>query len=432
MKHVQRLISAMLCILIVCSFSVVVIGPLHTHAEGGTSEQTQTPSYMEMFFRNLEDFGYNKHGSCGYIALGMVLLYYDSFWDNNLIDDDYVLDGEIEVTEAGDLAYFLAPGTAWDALAYEDYYEYCQAIYNHNPPSFHGYLLSLGEEYHNVEADIEEGEYYFGLYPGDQADLLREYLQIRDNEVESFSATDWEITSVVNRGLMSYWDDSEVREAVIGYIQQGYPVLICADYENTINPIRGLSGMNFFEDEEATGRARHALVAYDYEYDSETGRNIIYAHTGWPGYSENGDDYAHMDVDALGTGQNAKIYAYSVLKPVSDAVEHIHNNNHKVTVVDGDGHPIEDQEPTYVCSCQLSTHQHEQWSEILLPIPSDPNRQLYHYYFCYCEAKINEGHIYESIGLNKRRCVKCSYTVTISSFIPVIKKIEPEEEEETE
>ena len=41
------------------------------------------------YFYNLRDnFGWNELGSCGYISLGMLLTYYDSYYNDNFIYDD--------------------------------------------------------------------------------------------------------------------------------------------------------------------------------------------------------------------------------------------------------------------------------------------------------------------------------------------------------
>ena len=41
-------------------------------------------SYMEAYFRGLKrNFGYNKIGTCGYVAIGMLLSYYDSYLNDN-------------------------------------------------------------------------------------------------------------------------------------------------------------------------------------------------------------------------------------------------------------------------------------------------------------------------------------------------------------
>lgn len=47
-------------------------------------------NYMKTYFDNLTcNFGNNQHGSCGYIAIGMVLSYYDTIWNDNIIPENF-------------------------------------------------------------------------------------------------------------------------------------------------------------------------------------------------------------------------------------------------------------------------------------------------------------------------------------------------------
>ena len=69
------------------------------------TEETQNPSttvadryinvlnydtFAESYFEHLkENFGINHHGSCGYVALGMLLSYYDTYWNDSIIPEQY-------------------------------------------------------------------------------------------------------------------------------------------------------------------------------------------------------------------------------------------------------------------------------------------------------------------------------------------------------
>ena len=54
---------------------------------------TNTPLYLTNYFStyyfdNLEgNYGLNYKGSCGYIAIAMLLSYYDTYWNDYFIDD---------------------------------------------------------------------------------------------------------------------------------------------------------------------------------------------------------------------------------------------------------------------------------------------------------------------------------------------------------
>lgn len=46
--------------------------------------------YASQYFKNLNsNFGNNVYGTCTYVAIGMLLSFYDTYWDDNFIDDNY-------------------------------------------------------------------------------------------------------------------------------------------------------------------------------------------------------------------------------------------------------------------------------------------------------------------------------------------------------
>ena len=46
-------------------------------------------NYSSYYFKNLyTNFGNNKYGTCSYVSLGMLLSFYDSYWDDVEVNDN--------------------------------------------------------------------------------------------------------------------------------------------------------------------------------------------------------------------------------------------------------------------------------------------------------------------------------------------------------
>lgn len=49
-----------------------------------------TDQYATYYFDGLnQNLGYNQYGTCAHVALGMLLSYYDTFWDDDIIEEQY-------------------------------------------------------------------------------------------------------------------------------------------------------------------------------------------------------------------------------------------------------------------------------------------------------------------------------------------------------
>ena len=66
--------------------------------------------YAPYYFTNLKDrFGYNVKGSCTYVAVDMLLSYYDSLWNDNFLPEKY--DGDNIYVNKTILNAFESPGS---------------------------------------------------------------------------------------------------------------------------------------------------------------------------------------------------------------------------------------------------------------------------------------------------------------------------------
>ena len=80
MKNVKyKLISVALIIAILSGMLVI-----------NASADEEYDTLLQYYFEELEgDVPANIHGSCGYVALCMMLSFYDFYWDDRFIDIEY-------------------------------------------------------------------------------------------------------------------------------------------------------------------------------------------------------------------------------------------------------------------------------------------------------------------------------------------------------
>lgn len=176
--------------------------------------------YASFYFKNLNaNFGNNAHGTCNYVTIGMILSFYDTYWNDNFIPDVYDMKTNFEST-IQNLADFEfqpfgieSPGIVFESnnlvsnLSMGQYYD---VINQYSNQYFHLKLLQLSQS-------------YFGKIKFDQS-------------TESLGMTYSEMT--------------------ISKIENGIPVILHANKQ---------------------GNHAHSFVAYDYNKETDE----IYVHTGW-------------------------------------------------------------------------------------------------------------------------------------------------------
>ncbi len=193
-------------------------------------------NYMEAYYDNLiYNYGYNSNDSCGYIALSMLLSYYDNYISDDIIDEKY--DVSTNNTTNDFIKYRISPGTLCETghehKNYHTYYDYILATKNYN---FHTYLISLGIEA-GVNKKSDDG------YPtsmNDRIKVLKKYLDSKN--------IDYSIDS------KQFKTSKKIKEYVIENIKKGYPVLV--GVKNNYNA--------------------HAVIAYEYDETNDK----IYCHMG--------------------------------------------------------------------------------------------------------------------------------------------------------
>lgn len=133
----------------------------------------QDEYFASYYFKALKNnFGYNTHGSCGYVAAAMMLSYYDTYLDDNIIPEQYDKEGFINSNFDVSNINNESPGInrepekiydangnkiRLDSLSVEDYWNFIVANWTNH---FQLNLIKLAEEefnmYHEVLTILEE------------------------------------------------------------------------------------------------------------------------------------------------------------------------------------------------------------------------------------------------------------------------------------
>ena len=246
--------------------------------------------YLSTYFERLNhNMPINQMGSCGYVALGMILSYYDSFWNDETIyyegfDYEIGVDNFNEFLNGDysspgvhfkyiDITTILNPSignmeTNENQIYVKNYTYYHNSVYS-SADNFHSYLLS----------SYGEPSGFINLYSESAFSLSEEELYSLCDDYINYEY----LTNVYN---LVYFDNEsysqqELRNKIITYINFGYPVLVGAKFDYYKS---GNSSQSEIE--------KHAFVAYQYDISTDT----IYGHNGYYGYGN-----THVDIENMTT-----------------------------------------------------------------------------------------------------------------------------------
>ena len=271
---------------------------------GNQNEETifLTNNYASYYYKNLtENFGNNSKGSCGYVATGMLLSYWDTFWDDNMIPENYDM-----ITMLGNNSINLdleSPGIYREAsslvtnLTNEQYY---QIVEQYSSAYFHLKLIQMGKE--------QFGQYVFDTPSSPTGMTYNEYIQLLEYYLYTYrNYTEDQVE------IRAYRDSEQnVREQTINLIKQGIPVKLGVG-----NAYGG-----------------HAVIAYDYDEENDE----IYVHAGWSG------NFTHVTLSEIGYNQ----YWNAIAIVFNNSFNHNCSNNFKYS--------NEYEIVQTHCSCDLSIH----------------------------------------------------------------------------
>ena len=204
--------------------------------------------FAPYYFSNLNGrFGNNVKGSCTYVAVDMLLSYYDSFWVDDFLPEKY--DGQNVFVDEAVLDATESPGSKNEAdievnpygLSGEEYY---YLVNEYSDDIVHFDLLSRGIEKLDLY-DENTKVLSLGTFLKDVRDVIFDYL----DESTTLSRDDIKI------GFENS-DPTKMRGTIIEKVKQGIPVIVDA-----AAPLGGA----------------HSFVAYDYDEEHDE----IYCNAGW-------------------------------------------------------------------------------------------------------------------------------------------------------
>ena len=273
-----------------------------------TKKNPQKESYLYTYFNNLKtNFGHNVAGSCGYVAVAMLLSYYDTILHDKIVPRRFD-----KVSRADDNPGFEeSPGTRYfehpefnpedenNPLSYKRYIELVNRTKN---TYLHEALLSLGTEIGIADApkDKNSTEFEFNTDNDEREKLIKKYLKkiagVSKSEynIQSLDYVDEIANAKSPEQVIKY--SERVRKYAIKKIKKGFPVLLSI-----------------------AGEDNHAVIAYDYDKKTDS----IYCHFGWDGAST----HATPESEGYSVYRSAMILEFDEGK-----IAHSHTNNYEVVI----------------------------------------------------------------------------------------------------
>ena len=313
---------------------------------------------MVAYFDNLTcNFGQNYKESCSFVALGMLLSYYDTFLNDDIIPELYDVPGSGVGTDMTQRRN--SPGIMKDTivnpedpsesfnyvlrLSNEQYYLKLRALAD---KSLHAKFLTMYVE--TYSGQLEE-EYPFGANLGGVGIILDKYFS---QTVQFARGTQYDLEYVVFDETNTFdpatvHDRNDVKNFVIKKIKAGYPVLLAVDPQN---------GMG------------HTCIAYD--YNDNTGE--IFCHMGW------GAGSTHVTPESRG------LINYDAAMVIDFNLAHKHSDNYEVVSFNNGNIDIKRYCP---CSSEITVYNPHSFSY-------ENTDENYHTYTCDCGLTKTEKHSY--------------------------------------
>ena len=251
----------------------------------------QTEYFSTYYFNNLnENMGFNYIGSCSYVAVAMMLSYYDTYWNDAIIEESYeqnsggfnrnlsLINKSPGIKEDCELPFQEENRLGLSGDEKLSYGQYYTLVMNNVDNSLHYRLMKMGREEEIYKLYLFFDQNPFGLGEQGRESLMNSYLY----DYMGFSNSEIYFETITDN-IESY---------IISKVTQGIPVLIAVE----------------FPDE--TG---HAFVVYD--YDASTGR--LFGNMGW-GYGD-----THVDLSSMGYTRIKNATTF-----ILDGMSHSHSNNY--------------------------------------------------------------------------------------------------------
>lgn len=261
------------------------------------TRSSQNNTFKYYYFNNMiANFGNNDVGSCGYVAMAMLLTYFDTYWDDSIVPTNYEVSASLPSLDASLCAS--SPGTLREATCPDSYRPFYDSSLDGESGVPNNYSLYKNWLYSNY--------YNYSLH----TKLIIDHLGVNTPYglgvgPSTFNAVFSEYFSSINYSNYIYirTPDGATSDQVKSWV-----------IDQIVN----------FDRPVILGRPGHVTIAYD--YDSSTDK--VYVHNGWLAHSHDEFNYQFDDAHTLVfNGQ------------------HNHSNNYTY------------QNQSY-CQCQLTSHYH--------------------------------------------------------------------------
>ena len=278
-------------------------------------------TYRQTYFKNLNtNFGKNNRGSCGYVALSMLLTYYDTILCDNIVPREFDAPTSSEKEpnlekSPGAKFVFYHPAFEPEYTTYRKYVRFINRSKNHY---LHEHLLkiALKKKLNDAPETKKSTDFNFGADVND-IKITADYYLDHDAELKRSEY------NIETKTVDEKTTHGDIRNYVIGKIKQGYPVLVLVS-----------------KPDEEEG---HAVVAYDYDEKLDK----IYCHFGWQTKEET--EIRFVQKRKKEVAKKVKVtYAYTRLVPEEKGycsydsalvidfderkISHTHTDNYEVAV----------------------------------------------------------------------------------------------------
>lgn len=343
----------------------------NNEVEDGPYLDTEAAHY---YYNLRTNYPLNHKGTCAFVAIAMLLQYYDSFWNDNIISESF----EIEMSSATSINDITeSPGTRPNVVeGYDDEdvidipnADYFNIVMANHTIYFQYFLFKIA--YYDLDMlSMYTEDCFASLTSYGREDLMNHYLQ----NYTPIDEEDYTFETLNNDYDMS--QSENVKEYIIEKVILGIPVLVCMSWNTFL----------------------HACIAYD--YDAATDRVFLH-----------GGDYDctyHFDAELADSA-----YFMSAATLNLHGVAHSHSDNYKLI--------NDDESTTSYCGCQLDIHNHVyQYTSTGVS---------YHRITCFCGENYLARHSLTGTG-HLRYCMYCNQLVDTTQG-PII-SMGNKEENETE
>ena len=371
-----------------------------------SSNSSNYENYMCSYFDNLTyNFGLNYKGSCGYVAMAMLLSYYDTFLSDSIVPEQY--DVNSIGLESNMAQRKNSPGVLRDIIQDPSDSSNKKYALNMNAINYYSHIsglsnVSLHSKLINISGvlgyyDFSDNKYPCGTDFSIREDVLNYYL----SDFLSFDNL-YTFNKIDNSYLPHLSDD--VRDFTINEIENGNPVLLSIS---------------------SNSKGRHVVVAYDYNPNNDK----IYCHFGWDSYrthvtpeSESFNIYLsalsinwnikHSHTDNYGVyeinNNTVNIHFYCYEKPEIYTYNHTHDYDYSYTWLNLNQHRS-------VCGCDISNVQYH-------VVDSGSISSGHKYAKCiYCGGNASVGLTQNGV-LNKKISYSKNGSYVLSNGVIVLKK----------